>query len=80
MCLMIIIPERKKAFLDSKIKMFCKSKNRDFGVSPWFWQKKNWNFSMFLFFAKNSQQNVFDHFLDILEKLFLKNLVHVATV
>ena len=34
---------------------------------------------MFLFFAKNSQQNVFDDILDILEKLFL-NLVHVATV
>ena len=37
MWLMIIIPERKKAFLDSKIRMFYKSKNRDFGVSPWFW-------------------------------------------
>ena len=34
---------------------------------------------MFLFFAKNSQQNVFDHFLDILDKLF-SNFVHVATV
>ena len=28
---------------------------------------------MFLFFAKNSQQNVFDHFLDILEKIFFKS-------
>ena len=38
MYLMIVIPERKKAFLDSKIRMFYKSKNyRDFGVSPWFW-------------------------------------------
>ena len=37
MCLMIIIPERKKEFLDSKIRVFYKSKNWDFGVSPWFW-------------------------------------------
>ena len=37
-CLTIIIPERKKAFLDSKITKLKKSKNRDFskGVSPWF--------------------------------------------
>ena len=36
---------------------------------------------MFLFFAKNSQQNVFDDILDILEskKAFL-NLVRVKTV
>ena len=33
------ILERKKAFLDSKIKQVKKSKNQDFskGVSPWFW-------------------------------------------
>ena len=34
-----IILERKKVFLDSKIKKLKKSKNQDFskGVSPWFW-------------------------------------------
>ena len=39
MCFMIIIPERKKTFLDCKIRKLKKSKNRDFakGVSPWFW-------------------------------------------
>ena len=33
------ILERKKAFLDAKIKKLKKSKNQDFskGVSPWFW-------------------------------------------
>ena len=32
--------ERKKAFLDSKIKKLKKSKNQDFSkgvISPWFW-------------------------------------------
>ena len=37
---------------------------------------------MFLVFAKNSQQNVFDDILDILEskKALFLNLVHAVTI
>ena len=42
-----------------------KSKNQDFskGVSPWFWSKIR-NFSMFLFLARSTEQNVFDVILE----------------
>ena len=65
------ILERRKTFLDSKIRKLKKSQNQDIskGVSPWFWLKIG-NFSIFLFFGKIRQENVFD---DILEskKAFL---------
>ena len=48
-----------------------KSKNQDFskGVSPWFWSKIR-NFSMFLFLARSTEQNVFDVILES-QKSFL---------
>ena len=53
------ILERKKAFLDSKIKTLKKSKNRDFFFI------KNLKFFHVFIFGKKSQQNVFH---DILER------------
>ena len=60
------ILERKQSFLNYKDKELKKSKNLDFskGVSPWFWSK-NQKFTIFLFFCKMGQENVFD---DILER------------
>ena len=51
------ILERRKVFLDSKIRKLKKSKDHDFskGVSPWFGQKIL-NFSMFLFLAKSASK------------------------
>ena len=51
------ILERKKAFLDSKIRKLKKSNNHDFskGVSPWFGQKFG-IFFMFLFLAKSASK------------------------
>ena len=53
------ILERKKAFLDSKIKTLKKSKNQDFFFI------KNLKFFHVFIFGKKSQQNVFH---DILER------------
>ena len=55
------ILERKQSFLNYKDKELKKSKK---GVSPWFWSK-NQKFTIFLFFCKMGQENVFD---DILER------------
>ena len=51
------ILERKKGFLDSKMRKLKKSKNHDFskGVSPWFGEKVG-IFLMFLFLAKSASK------------------------
>ena len=51
------ILERKKVFLDSKIRKSKKLKNWDFpkGVSLWF-RSKIGNFSMFLFLSKPNRE------------------------
>ena len=56
------ILERKKAFLDPKIKTLKKSKNEDFSMV--LVKKKNETFPSFYFWQKKSQQNVFHDTLE----------------
>ena len=69
------ILERKKVFLDSKIRKSKKLKNWDFskGVSLWF-GSKIWKFSIFFIIGKISQQNTFDNILER-KKVFLDSKI-----
>ena len=52
---------KEKGILDSKIRMFYKSKSRDFGVSPWFWWKNLKFFHVFIFCKRHPAKCVWQY-------------------